>query len=157
MRTTTSAAGLLLVAGLLAGCGGGSAAPGDASEADFCDAYAGLFEKIGEMDPEDTGAGIRAMKDWAADMEEVGTPEDIPDDAREGFELMLDAIQDVDEDATEEELTDLGEELSEGDQKSGEAFVTYATKTCPDAFGGLMGDLQEQMNDLEDLTESPAS
>jgi hypothetical protein len=156
MRTTIRAAGLLLTAGLLAGCGGDSA-PADASEADFCEGYGNLFTKLADMDPEDPSTGIRAMKEWASDMEEVGTPEDMPDDAREGFETMLEQIGQIDEDATQKELEELGEDMSKGDQKSGAAFGAYAMKTCPDAMKGMLGDLEEQMGELEDLTESPSS
>jgi hypothetical protein len=174
MRTTTTsaAAGLILLAGLLTGCGGdgegggegdgGDAAPADASQEEFCDAYAGLFESMGSMDPNDTSAGIEAVQDWADDMEQVGTPEDTPDDVREGFEVVIDSVQEIDPDATEEELNDLGQDLTEGDQKSGEAFIEYANKTCPDAMKGLLGDMEDQMGDLEDelgnledMTESP--
>lgn len=152
MRTTTSAAGLLLLAGFLAGCGGDSA-PTDATEAQFCDTYGSLVERMAEMNPEDPSTGIRAMKDWADAMQETGTPEDMPDDAREGFERMVESIRGIDEDATLQELEQLGEDISE----TGEAFGTYATETCPDALGGLLGDLEDEMGELEDLTESPTS
>lgn len=160
MRTTTSAAaGLVLLAGLLAGCGSDSggdsagdsagAAPADASEQDFCDAYAGLFERMGSLDPSDTDSGIKAMQDWATEMEGVGTPKGIPDDARQGFEVLLQTVQDVDPNASEEELNKLGDELSKGDQDSGEAFIEYATTTCPDAMKGLLGNMKDQLGDLQ--------
>ncbi|QZY29246.1 hypothetical protein [Nocardioides coralli] len=177
MRTTRSrAAGLVLLAGLLTGCGGeggqdgqgGQAAPDDATQEEFCDAYAGLFSNFGEMDPNDTSAGIRAFQDWAEEMEQVGTPEDIPEDARRGFEVMLDSIAEIDPEASEEELNRLGEDLSPGDQESGNAFVTWATQECPDAMKGMFGDLEGQLGELDEgeledqlselegqLTESP--
>lgn len=153
MHTQASVlAGLLLLLGPLTGCGaeGGDSAPGDATEEEFCAAYAGLFSNFGSLDPGDTEAGVRAFREWAAEMEQVGTPEDIPAEARDGFEVMVDSIQEIDPDATEEDLERLGRELSEGDQQSGEAFVTYATETCPEAMTGMLGDLEEQMGDLED-------
>jgi hypothetical protein len=164
MRSTrlSAAAGLVLLAGLLAGCGGeggdgGEAAPDDATQEEFCEAYAGLFSSFGEMDPGDTSAGIRAFQDWSEEMRDVGTPEDIPEDARRGFEVMLDSIDDIDPDATEEELNQLGEDLSQGEQDSGTAFVTWATQECPDAMKGMMGDLEDRMGELEDeLSDSPS-
>lgn len=168
MRSTrlSAAAGIVLIAGLLAGCGdeGGEAAPDNATQEEFCDAYAGLFSSFGDMDPGDTSAGIEAFKDWGDSMREVGTPEDIPEDARRGFEVMLDSIDEIDAEATEEELAELGEDLSEGDQESGTAFVTWATEECPDAMKGMLGDLEDQMGELEDelgnledeLVESPS-
>lgn len=159
MRTKTSAAGLLLLAGLLTGCGNGgdssgsddaaadAAAPGDAAEGEFCDAYAGLFKQMGQMDPTDNPGIIRGMKEWAADMKEVGTPEDIPDEAREGFEVMVDSIEEIDEDATQQELDALGADLSEEEQKAGDAFVTYANETCPDALQDMLGEMEQDMQD----------
>lgn len=152
MRTTRAgAAGLVLLAGLVTACGGGGeagaggeGAPGDASRQEFCEAYAGLFADFGAIDPDDTGAGIEAFQAWADDMRQVGTPEDIPEDARRGFTVVLDSISEIDPDATEEELAALGEDLSQGDQDSGQAFVEYATETCPDAMKGIPGDGEDQ-------------
>lgn len=159
MRTKTSAAGLLLLAGLLTGCGGGdgsstsdapaegAAAPGDAAEGDFCDAYAGLFKQMGQMDPQDNQTIINGMKEWAADMREVGTPGDIPDEARQGFEVMVDSIEELDEDATQQELDTLGEDLTDEEQKAGDAFVDFANQTCPDALKDMLGEMEQDMKD----------
>lgn len=168
MRTKTSAAGLLLLAALLTGCSNGedsattpgddaaedASAPADAAQGEFCDAYAGLFKQMGQMDPQDNQQIIRGMKEWAADMKDVGTPEDIPDEAREGFEVMLGSIEEVDEEATQEELDALGDDLTDGEQKAGDAFVDYANETCPDALQDMLGemeqDMEDQLGELED-------
>lgn len=168
MRTTTNlAAGLVLAVGLLAGCSGsdgsdGEAAaeqqqapPTDAAQQDFCDTYAGLFTNLAQMDPQDARSGVEAVRTWAGEMEEVGTPAGIPAEARQGFEVMVETLQEIDADATEEELAELGDQLGQGDRESGQAFLEYATTECPDAMKGLLGGLEDQMGELPELTETP--
>lgn len=98
--------------------GGDSDAPESATNDEFCEA----FLDVGNLE---TGADI---KDFAANLEEVGTPEDVSEDERAGFEVFIDAAQDVDDDATLEDIED--PDVSEEDNANAEAFVTYATETC---------------------------
>jgi hypothetical protein len=136
MRALRTLAGLALVASLTA-CGGsdggsGSAAPDDASTDDFCGGFNGLFEKVlAQATSGDSSAMIAALKDWAGDMEDIGTPSDMPDDARHGFELFVEQAKDLDEDATLADLEKLGEDFSEEDQADGEAFSAWTEANCP--------------------------
>lgn len=126
-----------LVAAALTACsddsgGGGSAAPDDASVEEFCETFNGLFERVLSEDVAgDQAAMVRALREWARDIEEVGTPSDIPDDARHGFELFVEQAQEIDEDASLADLEKLGEDLSEADQADGDAFSDWAQDSCP--------------------------
>ncbi|CAI9402127.1 hypothetical protein [Nocardioides sp. T2.26MG-1] len=178
-------AGLALATSLTA-CGGsdggsGASAPDDASTSDFCDGFNGLFEKVlAQAASGDSSAMITALKDWAGDMEDIGTPSDMPDDARRGFELFIDQAKDLDEDATLDDLQNLGDDLSDDDQADGDAFSTWTTDNCaldipgvdasdlpsidpsdlasdlenidPEDMESMMSELEEQMGSL---TESP--
>ena len=184
MRRTAAAASLALVASLTA-CGGdsgggsGSSAPDNASLDDFCQAFNGLFDTVmaqATSGDADASAMITALKKWAADMEDVGTPSDMPDDARHGFELFVDQAKKLDENATLQDLENLGEDLSSDDQADGEAFSEWTTKNCPlDLPSGLPSidssdlpsidpsdlpsmdpsDLESMMSELSELTQSP--
>jgi len=176
-------AGLALAAALTA-CGGGDDgdsgagdAPDDASTSDFCDGFNALFEKvIAKAASGDSEAMISALKDWAGDMEDIGTPSDMPEDARNGFELFLEQAEELDENATLDDLQNLGDDLSEADQADGEAFGTWTEEHCPldlpdidpsdlpsidpsdmasmdpEDLESMMSELEEQMGEL---TESP--
>jgi hypothetical protein len=143
--TLTSA--VLLVAALTAACGGGgSGAPGDASEDGFCEAADSLLT---DLVPDDLSAPevpsdedmARAVKDWGTRMEEVGTPEDISDEAREGFEAVLARIEEIEaSDFSAENLEELGNggaEASEEVQRQAEAFGDYVTETCGDPMDDI--------------------
>jgi hypothetical protein len=139
MRAGTAMAGLVLAAGLLAGCSGddgddgdGSSAPTNARLEEFCETFDGLFDQVLSEDVAgDQAAMVRALRDWARDLEEVGTPDDIPDDARRGFELFVEQALEIDEDASLAELERLGEDLSAADQADGDAFSDWAQDSCP--------------------------
>lgn len=133
MKISLLAASLVLVAGTATACGG---APTDASTDEFC----GSVTKIGEATVAGGDGGsptedqIKAVKEAFADLEEVGTPEDIPDEAREGFEVITESVADIDDDASAEELEKADEDFSGDDEKKAEAFYEYVGETCPD-FG----------------------
>lgn len=149
---------MLLVGAVTTACGGGGA-PTDASEKDFCETQSSFF---GDLLPDDmanpevpTGEEMaRAVKDWGKDLEEVGTPDDIPDDARAGFERIVEQAQDVDvSDFSIERLEDLqqgGAEASEKVQKQAQAFADYLTEKCGNPLDDL--DLPE-MPEMPDSTE----
>ncbi|WP_205471744.1 hypothetical protein [Nocardioides sp. SYSU D00038] len=139
MKRAVLAAGVLLLAGAAGACGddgggGGDAggSPTDASEKDFCAAFTDLSQSASGSG-EDTEAAIEKVKDAAEKLADVGTPEGMPDDARKGFELFLEAIDEVDADASEEDLQDLGNDLSDEENDSVDAFVKYASETCVSA------------------------
>jgi hypothetical protein len=148
LRRGAAAVGLALVASLTA-CGGsdgsdgsdgssGAQAPDDASTDDFCEGFNSLFEKVlGQATSGDSSAMISALKEWAGDMEDIGTPSDMPEDARHGFELFIDQAENLDEDASLEDLQNLGEDFSEEDQADGEAFGTWTQENCPLDLPGI--------------------
>lgn len=140
-RLTLSSA-VLLVGAVTSACGGGgSGAPTDASEDAFCEAVDSL---TADLVPEDISNPempsdeelAQSVKDWAAELERVGTPEGISDDARAGFETVVEQTQDIDaSDFSLENLEQLGEggaDASEQEEKEAEAFGTYLSETCGD-------------------------
>jgi hypothetical protein len=155
--TLTSA--VLLVGTVTSACGGGgSGAPGDASQDGFCEAANSLMS---DLVPEDMGTAERpsdedmaqAVKDWGSRMEEVGTPEDIPDDARKGFEAVVEQAQEIDAaDFSMENLEDLengGADASKEVEEQADAFGDYLTETCGDPLGDI------EMPELPEIPEIP--
>ncbi|MBZ5739328.1 hypothetical protein [Nocardioides mangrovi] len=144
-RTGLVAAGAVLALGGLTACGGsdggdggggsGSDAPADASKDDFCEAFSGLYDAVlSQSTSGETSNAIKAFKDWANDMKDVGTPSDMPDDARQGFEVFIDAALKIDDDASVDDLQNFGDDLPQSDQDAGEAFGDWATQNCPSAI-----------------------
>lgn len=141
MKHALLAASLVLVAGTAAGCSGGP--PTDASTEEFCDAYAdarnpdALEDFDLEATPEEQAeALVDALNEEADNLDEVGTPEDIPDDAREGFEIFLEQLAGIDEDELAEAIENQDEDFddtSDSDQEKTDALEVYASGTC----GGL--------------------
>jgi hypothetical protein len=159
MRAAVTIAGMALVLGGLTGCGGsddggGSSASDDASKADFCEAFNGFYEKIVAAGADASSSEmIQTLKEWAADIEDVGTPSEMPEDARRGFEDFVDAARDIDDDATFEDLRELGNDLREEDDKDGEAFGDWTTENCPLDLPGIP-DASDLPSDLP--TELPS-
>ncbi len=142
MKRTPLLAALLLVLGLLAGCGssdsstagdGGSAGgpPTSASVDEFCGAFLDLIQQASQAgaDLSDDDA-IQLAKDLADKLGEVGTPEDMPEDARRAFETAIEKIQAIPDDATQDEMQEAAEDLTEAQKADQEALSTYITKTC---------------------------
>jgi hypothetical protein len=135
-RTLAGPAAVLLAISLSA-CGGdgGSSAPDDASVEEFCDSYSkGQIAAFTEMDPdaseqEQGEAMLDALKEWADEMADGGTPEDMPDEARDGFELMVDTLADLDADDIEN-LQDLEDEFSDDERDAAAALTTYVNENC---------------------------
>jgi hypothetical protein len=126
--------GVLVLVTALSGCSdsdGDSADGGTASMDDFCKAFNDLVDDVLKAGTDDADAMVRAVKEWAADIEEVGTPEEMPDDARHGFELFVDKAADLDEGMGLEDLQNLGRDLSEDDQADGLAFTEWTQENCP--------------------------
>lgn len=132
MKHALIAATLVLVGGATVGCGsdGGSGAPADASEKDFCASYTSLFEDMTGMTDATDKQIIAKIKDWGTAMQETGTPKDISDEARAGFETTMDLIDSLDEDSTKEEFQKIDEDLTQKEKDGVEAFDTYTTDTC---------------------------
>jgi hypothetical protein len=153
---------MALVFGGLTGCGGddggSSSAPDDASKTDFCEAFNGFYEKVVSQATEsaDSSAMIKALKEWAGDIEDVGTPSEMPEDARHGFELFIEAAKDIDDNASIEDLQNIGDDLSDADQKDGQAFSDWTTDNCPLDIPGLP-DASDLPSDLpSDLSDLPS-
>jgi hypothetical protein len=150
----TMTGALLLVGAATSACGGGGA-PTDASEKDFCKTQSSLLADLLPDDmsnpelPSDEQMA-RAVKDWGVDLEEVGTPEDIPDEARKGFDHVVEQARKVDaSDFSIEKLEELeagGKDASKEVQRQAKAFSDYLTKTC----GNPIDDLElPEMPDME--------
>lgn len=114
-RPAAAVGAAVLLAFSLTACGG---APTDASKDDFC--------KVALDQP---GDDVDAIHNWADDLEEVGTPEDIPDDARDGFETLIDVAKDINEDDLKED-SNFEDEFSDEEQDNFAAYGEYLTKTC---------------------------
>lgn len=138
---------VLLVGAVTTACGGGgSGAPADASEEEFCDAQSSLLE---DLLPEDMTTPempsnedmAQSVQDWGAEIEEVGTPEDIPDAARAGFEAIVEQAKDIDAaDFDTEKLEELemgGADASAEVKEQAQAFSDYLTETCGNPMDNL--------------------
>lgn len=148
--TTTPArvATLLLLGAALTGCGGAdaSAAPQDATRADFCDAYASQVETLATLDPQkDADRAVAGLQDWAEQGRDVGTPKDMPADARRGFETIVEEISALDPDATARDLERIGEDVGRRAERDLAAFGEYAVATCPEAVERLMGEMSDRL------------
>ena len=158
-RLTTVTSAALLVAAVTTACGGGGGgAPSDASEKDFCAAQSSLVENLlpdDMADPEmpSNEDMAKAVQDWGAEIEEVGTPEGISDDARAGFEAVVEQANDIEaSDFTMEKLEELemgGADASAEVKEQAQAFSDYLTETC----GNPMDDLE--LPEVPDMSETP--
>lgn len=128
------------------GAGGGSGAPTDASEKDFCQTQTSLFQDLLPDDmsnPEvpSNEAMAEAVKGWGTKLEQVGTPEGISDDARKGFEQVIEQADAIEaDDFTIDKLDELeagGADASAEVQKQAQAFTDYLTKTCGNPMDNL--------------------
>jgi hypothetical protein len=142
MRTALTLAGLALVAGGLAGCGGddstesagdggATALPTSAERSEFCANFSTLAEDLGQLDPQgDPSEAVRTLQDASRRMRETGTPDDIPADARHGLEVTLDAIDGLPQDATTEDISKLDDDFSEQEKADSDAFDSYLAQEC---------------------------
>lgn len=144
MKLALTAASLLLVAGGAVACGSdddssASDSGGGTSTEEFCSAFGDFATSSfsgGISDPE---ALVKQLKEGADELEDVGTPDDMPDRAREGLEVVLDAIDDLPDDADQADLAKIDEQLSDEDEAKGEEFSTWASDNCPDLGGPDVG------------------
>jgi hypothetical protein len=135
MKLGLLAAGLVLVAGGAVGCSrgddGGSGADAPTTKA-FCGALDDFKAQYATADPtKDLKAYIKTIKDAAARLAALGTPEDMSSDARAGFDLTVKKIKALPDDATVDDLAHIGE-VDEADQKKLDAFDEYVGKACPE-------------------------
>ena len=112
MKRISLLAALLLVVGLLAGCGNSDSSgasgsadaggpPTNASVDDFCGAFLDLIQQVqaAGTDISDKDA-VKLAKDLAGKLSDVGTPADMPANARRAFETAINKINDLPDDAT---------------------------------------------------------
>lgn len=151
-RPLAGAGAAVLLALSLTACGGG--APADASVADFCEVTQGntTDKAFGDaIADEDWDEVADLIKEQTDEVEEVGTPEDIPDDAREGFELQIDAAGDLSGDDIEKAFTDESNpfeiDLSDEDKKKVEAYTEYETETCAEEADSGSEDSSDSADD----------
>ena len=143
MKRTPLIAALLLVLGLVVGCGssdsstaadeGGSAGgpPTNASAEEFCGTFLDLVQQASEVGEKISDEDAIALaKDLADTLSEVGTPEDMPEDARRAFETAIGKIQAIPDDATQDEMQAAAADLTEAEKADQEALSTYITDTC---------------------------
>lgn len=150
----------LLVAAVSTACGSSGGAPADASEEEFCDAQSSLIENLLPDDMTDPQMPTNeemaeSVKDWGDEIEEVGTPEDIPDEARAGFEAIVDQAQGIDaSDFDMEQLEQLelgGADASAEVKRQAQAFSDYLTETCGNPLDNLD---MPQMPEMPEIPES---
>jgi hypothetical protein len=117
-------AGLVLLAGGLAACGGspssagsGADAPDDASTSSFCSSLATL-------------TGTLSPRRAAETLGRVGTPSDIGSSARHGFEVLLGRLRELPPHANKGDITQMARGLRPADQQDVAAFLTYYRGEC---------------------------
>jgi hypothetical protein len=143
MKRTSLLAALMLLVGLLAGCGnsdsstaadtGSSAtdAPADPTVEEFCAVFADMAKQAASQgaDTSDTAA-IKLLKDLAQKLSDVGTPSDMPEDAAKGVTTLVDKINSVPDDATADDLSAIEDDFTAEEKKNQNAFGDYVTANC---------------------------
>jgi hypothetical protein len=135
MRLGLLLGGVLLAAPGLVSCGGddGDGSGGGKDEVsveEFCGAAEKFENTFTETDTTNLPEGVKALRDAARELKDVGTPEAIPDDAREGLELTLDKLIALPDDADQTDLMDLLD-FDEDERVKSMAFEDYLDGTCP--------------------------
>ena len=151
---------VLLVGAVTTACGGGSGgAPTDASEKDFCDTQSSLLgDLLARRHDQPRGPDQRrdgqGRQGLGEELEEVGTPEDIPDDARKGFEAVISrptrSTPPTSPSRSSRSSEQGGADASEEARKQAQAFTNYLTEKCGNPLEDL--DLPE-MPEMPDSTE----
>ncbi|GAA1779863.1 hypothetical protein GCM10009795_027560 [Nocardioides hankookensis] len=143
MKTAVKIAGIAFVLSAvgagLTGCGGSDSDGGDSgndasksvTKDGFCEKFNELYDNLAGASSDDPTTAIKGVKDWAAEMEDYGTPSELSDDERDGFDVVISTFEGIDDDATAEDLQNLGDDVSAEDNKSAEAFGSWTTKNCP--------------------------
>ena len=120
---------------------GGDVARGEVGVDEFCDTYVGVIADLSTLsgDADDqTAAGVAVLKDWIAQMSELGTPAAMPAEAAAGFDVLAGLVDDLDDGASLDDLQGADSALSAQDEHEGTQFTDWITTHCPMA-GGLAG------------------
>ena len=150
----------LLMIGLLAGCGGddssstatdepttsssapassepsasesSSAAPDGGTVEAFCQVLIGMIQQPpqGTSDKE----ALQLLKSIATQLEQVGTPEDMPEDAARALQTAIDKINALPDDATQQEVSKAAADLTAAQKKDQQALGAYVQEKC---MGGV--------------------
>jgi hypothetical protein len=137
MRFGLLAAGLVLVAGGTVGCDDDSSGGGTrtATTAQFCGALKKFQDDFAAADPtKDLTAYVKKVKDAAAELASVGTPDSMTAAARAGFDLYVTKIKGLPDSATVDDLAGIGD-VSDADQAELDALDAYVAQTCPELRG----------------------
>ncbi|HJQ05545.1 MAG TPA: hypothetical protein VJ872_08885 [Nocardioides sp.] len=127
-----SAAALMGLSLSACGSNGGSSAPTNASQEDFCKTFEDASSTIDDT-ASDSDQADQAHK-VADSLKKVGTPSDMSSDARQGFEIFVDFLGKVD--ASEVKKLNDSSSSSDNNPFSGddktkvEAFLQYTTTKC---------------------------
>lgn len=144
MRRFITLTSVAAVAALATACGGGggSSAPSDASKADFCKSYVSVLDYTNPMEQEQpTGKDI---KEYASNLEETGTPEDMSDEEREGFEVFIEATDKLEDDTKMEDADDIAK-VSEEDKGKVDKFDAYAQDNCKAEMQAKIKEMMPEM------------
>jgi len=109
-------------------------APTDANPDDFCAALTRLFDDLSEVTGSTQARQDQALdrvREWGAELREVGTPPSMPTAARQGFDLTLEMIDRLPERAADIDPDELGDDLTTEERTASEAFDDYVVQTCP--------------------------
>jgi hypothetical protein len=145
----------LLMIGLLAGCGDDSSSaatdeptssastssssePSSSAAADggTVQAFCSVLIGIAQPPPEGTSdaEALKLLKSVAAQLEAVGTPEDMPEDAARALQTAIDKINDLPDDATKQEVSKAATDLSTAEKKDQVALGNYVQEKCMGAL-----------------------
>ena len=148
----------LLMIGLLAGCGAddssstatdeptssssapsspsasesSSAAPDGGTVEAFCQVLIGMIQQP----PQGTSnkEALQLLKSIATQLEQVGTPDDMPEDAARALQTAIDKINDLPDDATQDEVSKAAADLTAEQKQDQQALGEYVQQKC---MGGL--------------------
>ena len=126
-----------------------SSGSGDASVAEFCDAYSSLATRMLDgidltgSPEEQSESAVSVLQDWAVALEEIGAPEGMPDEARDGLELLVETASELDPgDLTNlSDLESLEEDFSDAEKEAAQALEDYTTENCSPSIDDLPTDL----------------
>lgn len=110
---------------------------GDASIEEFCAPYQDYMDAFLNLDytapeEEQVQTMVGGIKDYAAALDDIGAPDEMPDEARDGMEFLIDWADDLDPDdfTTIDDFESFEDEFSDDENAAGEAFFDYVEETC---------------------------
>jgi hypothetical protein len=158
--TRATLAALLATCCLLTSCSDDASPRADERDgAGFCTTYVEQVRTMATLDREDVASGVVSARDWAARMQDVELPDDMPEDARRGLDTMIRLFEKLDADASWKEVQALGDDLGRDARQDLAAMGDYVQSACADQVDEVMADLMDDLDGLQDeldgMTESP--